>query len=636
METHEKVFAGLMFAAMMVTAGLLTYVWTVAEPAPPGQGGGLLSAFSDRSEVVDFLESSERTDYPYYNEVPKSSMGTGEQDSSSDSYSRTNVQVAGVDEMDTVKTDGKYIYIASWDAISILNAYPPTALGNVSVINEKSILGNDETNRTLSFSGLFILPQKLVAVCSWHEYSYVIGPIIYNDSDKVEFSPPAYYFTPRSYVLVFDISEPAQPKLDFSIGVSGYVQSARMIEDKVYLIAQHYDWMIQDETVLPMVWTLDDSAELQADDIYYDPEMRDASSFLNVLAVDVSSQEHECLSVIAGYSSTIYMSKQAIFLTVQKWVGDIIMVDGSEKVEDSDTTTTTIFKVAFDGLSMKAVARGDVDGWLLNQFAMDEKEPYLRLATTNELVHPAEGTSISNSVFVLDSDLNIVGSLTGIAPTEWIYSARFIDDTLYLVTFRQMDPLFVISLKDPTNPKIVGELEMPGFSSYLHPVDATHVLGIGSENNSIKVSLYDVSDPTAPIEQSKYVLDGFTYSWSEALYDHKAVLFDLEKNLLVIPIYGYGEYWTEDDVWSWSYISGALVLEVSLEQGISYRGIIDHQVEDNYNYSHYYGIVSRSLYIDDYLYTISDTSIKASMLSDLSEISFLIYRTYDYVYRYGI
>ena len=285
---------------------------------------------------------------------------------------------------------------------------------------------------------------------------------------------------------------------------------------------------------------------------------------------------------------------------------------------------------------MKAVARGDVDGWLLNQFAMDEKEPYLRLATTNELVHPAEGTSISNSVFVLDSDLNIVGSLTGIAPTEWIYSARFIDDTLYLVTFRQMDPLFVISLKDPTNPKIVGELEMPGFSSYLHPVDATHVLGIGSENNSIKVSLYDVSDPTAPIEQSKYVLDGFTYSWSEALYDHKAVLFDLEKKLLVIPIYGYGEYWTEDDVWSWSYISGALVLEVSLEQGISYRGMIDHQVEDNYNYSHYYGIVSRSLYIDDYLYTISDTSIKASMLSDLSEISFLIYRTYDYVYRYGI
>ena len=259
---------------------------------------------------------------------------------------------------------------------------------------------------------------------------------------------------------------------------------------------------------------------------------------------------------------------------------------------------------------------------------MDEKEPFLRVATTNMFFQPAEGTTMSNSVFVLDSNLNVVGSLTDIAPTERIYSARFVDDTLYLVTFRQIDPLFAIDLKDPTNPKIVGELEMPGFSSYLHPVDATHVLGIGTEDGMVKVSLYDVSDPTKPVEQSKFMLGDYDYSWSDAQYDHKAVLFDLEKQLLVIPISAYrsyGDYYTAD-----GYITGALVLKVSVYDGISLRGIIEHKNATQYSS----GYVSRSLYIGDFLYTISSTMVKASTLSDLSEVGSLIYRDYYYGYYY--
>jgi len=240
---------------------------------------------------------------------------------------------------------------------------------------------------------------------------------------------------------------------------------------------------------------------------------------------------------------------------------------------------------------------------------------------------------MSNSVFVLDSSLNVVGSLTGIAPTERIYSARFIDDMLYLVTFRQMDPLFVVDLKAPTNPKIVGQLEMPGFSNYLHPVDATHVLGIGSENNNVKVSLYNVSDPTNPVEQSKFILDGYSSSWSDAQYEHKAVLFNLEKELLVIPISAYGEYvYVSNDskLWMSEYVLGALILRISSEDGISFRGIVEHQSTSQYSYEY----VSRSLYIGDYLYTVSYTVVKASMLSDLSEISSLVYKTDEYQYYY--
>jgi uncharacterized secreted protein with C-terminal beta-propeller domain len=323
------------------------------------------------------------------------------------------------------------------------------------------------------------------------------------------------------------------------------------------------------------------------------------------------------------------MSKQAIFLTIQKWSGELTWMNGESSVEDEDAITTTIFKIAFDGLSLKAVARGDVKGWLLNQFSMDENEPYLRLATTNMWFQPADGTDMSNSVFVLDSDLNVVGSLTDIAPTERIYSARFVGDMLYLVTFRQIDPLFVIDLEDPTDPKIVGELEMPGFSSYLHPVDATHVLGIGSESNNIKVSLYDVTDPTAPVEQSKYILDGYVYSSSDAQYDHRAVLFDLDKNLLVIPLSATSRT-TGDIGWVSSYVAGALVLDVSVEKGVSFRGIIEHKSDTQYSYEY----VFRSLYIGDYLYTISYTIVKASALSDLSEISSLVYRTYEYQHYY--
>jgi len=627
MESYEKVATGLILAAMMATAGLLTYVWANPEPATFDNSGGLLSTFSNRGQVFDFLRSSEQSGWSHYDSGSRLSMGFNEQLSSSPSYSRTNVQVAGVDEMDTVKTDGKYIYIASWDAVSILNAYPPTALENVSKINESYILGNDDPGVTLSFSGVFVLPQKLIVVCSWYQYE----PTIKYDSPTVaRLEVPTDNYGPRSYLLVFDMSDPSQPVLDYSVGVSGYVQTARMIEDRVYLIAQQYQWTIQYETVLPRLWVGDNSVELRVDSIYYDPGMRDASSFLNLLALDVSTEEHECISVVAGYASTIYMSKQAIFLTIQKWAGEITLMNGNGVVEDRNTITTTIFKVAFDGLSMKAAARGDVKGWLLNQFSLDEKEPFLRIATTNNWWSTPD-TVMANSVFILDSNLDVVGSLTDIAPTERIYSARFVGDTLYLVTFRQIDPLFVVDLRDPTNPRIVGELEMPGFSSYLHPVDATHVLGIGSESNNIKVSLYDVTDPTAPVEQSKYVLDGYVYSSSDAQYDHRAVLFDLDKNLLVIPLSATSRT-TGDIGWVSSYVAGALVLDVSVEKGVSFRGIIEHKSDTQYSYEY----VFRSLYIGDYLYTTSYTIVKASALSDLSEISSLVYRTYEYQYYYAL
>ncbi|OGS44324.1 MAG: hypothetical protein A3K76_02370 [Euryarchaeota archaeon RBG_13_57_23] len=391
-----------------------------------------------------------------------------------------------------------------------------------------------------------------------------------------------------------------------------------MIGNSVYLTTQAQVWTYDDIT-LPSVWEDEVTSQVKATDIRYDPDTSQASSFLNVLAVDVDSGEHELLSVVAGWASIVYMSNDALYFTVQKYQGSIEWIDGTASPTNSYTALTTIYRIHVDALALSVEANGDVKGWLLNQFSMDEHGTNLRVATTTSWAEP------ENAVYILDEDLTVVGKLEGLAPTERIYSSRFIGDTLYLVTFRQVDPLFVIDLTDPLNPSVKGELKIPGFSSYLHPVDEDHVLGIGMENNCLKISLFNVSDPTNPVEQSQYIAVERWYS--EALYDHRAVLFDLEKELLVIPAYTYSYGYD-----GYNYVSGALVFKVSLSEGISLRGVVTHESDQSY-----WGQgVTRSMYIGEYLYTVSYRSIQVNQLDDLSYVNRLIYNDYQNQYWYAL
>jgi len=229
-----------------------------------------------------------------------------------------------------------------------------------------------------------------------------------------------------------------------------------------------------------------------------------------------------------------------------------------------------------------------------------------------------------NNVYVLNMDLEIVGSLEGLAPGEEIYATRFLGDKCYLVTFRQIDPFFVIDLSNPNNPTVLGELKIPGFSTYLHPYDETHVIGIGRNGSKIKVALYDVSDVSNPIELSKYEIDNNDGNWwrtqSAALDEHKAFLFDREKNLLVIPA-GSGNK------------QSAYVFDITIEDGVKLKGKISHsspiedtteEDEDSYWYGYDYDYsIHRALYIGEVLYTISNNMIKMNNLDDLNEINSL-------------
>jgi uncharacterized secreted protein with C-terminal beta-propeller domain len=550
--------------------------------------------------LTDFFRAgSEYSDYPYSG--PDATAGDKLALNERGDFSNTNVQVAGVDESDTVKTDGEFIYTASAGTVTVVRASPPGEMEVVAQLNIANL--SDERNVSVYVTGLFLKGDVLAVIFT--EYSYMT---------RLDLTASAYAHESRTMLMVLDVADPQSATVRFSVGVSGHGVAERMLESYVYVIAQSYARVSANgEVEIPTIWAEGDTSLIAAQDIYYDPETRDANSFINILSVDLETSESRAESIVAGYASTVYMSHGAFYLTFQKWTSSGFIL-GSARTASFDSASTSIYKMRVDGLSLELMARGDVEGFLLNQFSMDESNGFLRVATTTEW------SNMSNSVYVLDSTLNTVGDLLSVAPGERIYSARFVDDRLYLVTFRQVDPLFVIDLSIPSDPRILGELTMPGFSSYLQPVDENHVLGIGSENSAVKVSMYDVLNPAKPIENSKFVVP--TYSYSDAQNEHKAVLFDLQKNLLVIPVSTYS--W--DSNGQQVYPSGAYVFEVSIERGITLKGVVQHETEyrSPSDYGYYDGIY-RSLYIGDYLYTFSPGVVKASSLADLSTAGYVTY-----------
>jgi inhibitor of cysteine peptidase len=306
---------------------------------------------------------------------------------------------------------------------------------------------------------------------------------------------------------------------------------------------------------------------------------------------------------------------------------------GEENVakKEINQTTTAIHKIAIDNGAITYVARGDMPGVLDSQFSMDEYNDNLRVATTSS-VYTTRGSYEYNNVFVLDTGMNMIGSLTHIAEQEKIYSTRFIGDRLYMVTFKRIDPFFVIDLTTPTNPKILGRLKIPGYSDYLHPYDATHIIGIGKETGTndwggvstkgLKLALFDVSDVANPKQIDKVEI-GDAGSDSAALSDHKAFLFDKAKNLLVIPARVVHQDamqqgttgGSQPQVWYGAYVFG-----VNPESGFVLRGTVEHGAGSSgyYSYGSSKSEVKRSLYIGDTLYTLSSAKILANPLDNIN------------------
>jgi len=525
-------------------------------------------------------------------------------------YSATNIQVAGVDEADIVKTDGEYIYLVSGQKIIIVKAYPPEQAQVLSEIKLEGIA-----------IGIFINGDRLVVFEEETPYYDVRLGL------TREFYMPsiAYYTSPKTYIKVYDVSDRENPRLQREISADGQYVSSRMIGDYAYVVINEPVYGEDDEPSLPRIYSGGNEKEIPATDIYCCNVSDYYYMYTTIMAINTQNDDQKATyaTMLLGASSNLYVSLDNIYLTLPVWGGYM-----------GDFQKTSVHRIHIAGNNMTYVAGGEVPGMVLNQFSMDEYDGYFRVATTTR-----EGTS-RNNIYILDMALNITGSLEGLAPGETIYSARFMGERGYLVTFKQVDPLFVIDLKDPYGPEVLGYLKVTGYSDYLHPYDENHIIGIGKETTDagefawyqgVKISLFDVTDVSNPREISKVEI-GDRGTDSPVLWDHKAFLFDKSRNLLVMPILvaevDQSEY--PQGVPSWAYgepvWQGAYVFDISVDGGLQLKDRITHiespaDLEQDYYWSYSPLSVERSLYIGDVLYTISDAKIKMNNLENLDYIN---------------
>lgn len=586
-----------------------------------------MKTFNSYDELKNFLITNAPSGSTYYGGSPLDSQffgatrealdggapipaPIGDSGDYTNSYSTTNIQVKGVDEADIVKTDGEYVYIAT------NHNYYSESQNNVYIVksnpDDSGVVAKIELGNNTYVAGLFLSQDgnKLVIIGSQYQlYAYEAEL----RSEEIMIYP--YYSSVDTFLSIYDISEKDIPVLDRNLTLSGSYFNSRMIGNYVYAVVSQPTYFINDNVVLPQVYENAQAAEIEATRIYYADAVDDTyftfTTFIGLNIMD-NSQEPTNMTIMMGGTSNMYVSLGNIYVTYPTW---------SEQGQ-----YTSIYRVHVSGSELAFEAKGSVEGNVLNQYSMDEYNGYFRLATTSQK------DEMQNSVYVLDMNLNITGKLDNLAKEERIYSARFMGDKCYLVTFRQIDPFFVLDMSNPAEPKVAGELKIPGYSSYLHPYNDNYVIGLGKEDNKVKLSLFDVSNVNAPTEVAKYIVEG-DYTDSEALQEPKAFLFDKQKDLLVIPIsktqYGVispdgvtdsegKESYMESGFWQGAYVFKVSTSSFTLRGGITHQNTTSSQYYYGYDYNLW---VHRALYIDNVIYTVSNTKVLLNNLENLTPIA---------------
>jgi uncharacterized secreted protein with C-terminal beta-propeller domain len=519
-------------------------------------------------------------------------------------YSLTNVQVKGIDEPDYVKTDGRYIYMVSNDfgSVYILDSYPYNEMELVSIIDVPNV----------TVSGLYISGDKLVILADRPRYY-----IVFESSVRSEVAKPAppvtQYMEPIIPVYIYDVSNHSQPSLIYNVSFPGWMIGSRLTESVLYLVVAEPVFNGNESGRLPVYYINGEKFIVDASEIYFDPDMMDYDFIYTVLfAIDLGGLTYNYTVMLTGSTSVLYMSYENIYLTQFMWqtgLSKLGKTQGGEK--------TKIYKFAIDGVNMVPIAVGIVDGRVQSQLQLDEYKGYLRVSTYQWMFDGEGGDQPHTNIYVLDSELNIVGSIIGISPSERLYATRFMGDYAYLVTFRVIDPFFVIDLSDPENPVILGELKIPGFSSMLQPLWDSLVIGIGYDVNEttrrmyLKLSLFDVSDPSNPREVDKIVFDDERWDWSEAAYNHRAILIVQKYGFVGIPLQGYRAPFMEKGM-KMKY--GFLMVNVTID-GFGSSDILI--MEDEFEVSYQFPSYLRGLYIEDTLYFIIPWKINLYQLPTL-------------------
>jgi uncharacterized secreted protein with C-terminal beta-propeller domain len=491
------------------------------------------------------------------------SAGANARSESSD-YSETNVRQEGVDEADIVKTDGRYLY---------------TLTGNnnkITIVDTQSGLervGEIRTEEEKYICEFYVRDQKVVVVLG-NNYTYY-------SEETDSFCYDRYGSTT---VRTYDVQDKAQPEQVGEVTQSGSYTSSRIADGYLYLFSQYFLYSDIDENVPATYIPVVEARTLPEDDIYL-PEENMANMYEVVTAIDLSKPDEvtDSKAIFAKYGD-LYVSNDNIYWYESTWGMD---------------ETTSIRKISYKDGMLEAVAKGSIPGYIQDSFCIDEYDGYLRIVTTN---------GDTNGVYVLNGNMELVGSVEGLAEGERIYSARFLGDTGYFVTFRETDPLFSVDLSDPMNPQIVGELKIPGFSEYLHFYGEDKLLGIGRSideetgvDEGVKISIFDISDRTNVKENNVYVMKN-VYD-TDVFYDYKAVVISAEKNLI-----GFSGYTEGGEIY--------YVFSYDEENGFAC------EMEEEVNGTGYLG--TRGIYIGDVLYIVKGNIIEAYDLNSYNKVDDII------------
>lgn len=537
------------------------------------------------------------------------------EDSSNKDYSDTNIQVEGVMEADIIKTDGDYIYVISNNLVYITKV-DKEKMNLLSSVNPKELTSS---KLDINLTEMYITKNRLIVI--GYEYED------YNDGIK-KGGEEIYYdmYMPMNQattVSIFDTTNKEDIKLVSHLKQDGYYNSSRMVDDQLYLLSNHdtYNNAKEDDpaTFIPSTTTNNRESLLALEDIYIsDLNYSQSKQFLLVSSISSQTGKFTSTKSILGYSSTIYSTKDTIYSF------SYATIDKAKQIYSA----TKIVKLGLNNGDITLLGDTTVEGDLLNQFSADEYNGFLRIVTTTNTYssiiysNDADSSSVSsdsnqyNNLFILDKDLKTVGSITKIAKDERIYSARFMKDIAYMVTFKQVDPLFAIDLKNPSNPVILSELKIPGFSNYMQPFGDGLLFGIGQNadpetgfTDYVKLSMFNITDNKNVTEENIKILNGVYYS--EAQYNHKAILLDAKKNIIAFS--DYENYF----IFSYDKVNGFnLIKKIELSSS---------SIIDDFYFIDYRRFI-RGLFIDDHFYISSDKGITAYNMTNYDELSSITFK----------
>jgi inhibitor of cysteine peptidase len=531
----------------------------------------------------------------------------------------------------------------------------PTAGTDTSDPAATDVTSSDGSTGTgTASSGEGVTPASGVDVAS----KELVAPRIWNP-----------YYTQKQYTTtrIYDLADKTAPKLVRQFTQTGYYVSSRKIDSAVYVVTNEYKYQVYAEDAEPKPADVFPATQDSTDPVSPDnwdtlpPETitilpsGDVSNQTVLSAIDIANDDSKPdLLAVLGSSGMVYSSTNYLYVAAYNY-----QWDGKEGTNPVYSTDLFRFKLA--GAQISEAGKGNVPGTVLNQYSMDEYNGYFRIATTTyEWVQTKDSSTNANknNVFVLDASMKVVGKITGLAEGESIKSVRFMGDQAYVVTFRDVDPLFVIDMADPTAPKVLGQLKIPGYSTYLHPYDAGKLIGFGYDvktengnayNMGLKVSLFDISDFSNPVELSTILLGG-RGSYADILYNPKTLLFSREKNLIAFPATLFKSITDNPLEYGQPVFQGMLILEVDENNQLKLRGSVTHfdklsnpdgkpvTLTDEEAQAFYsYDVIYRGAWIGNNLYTFSARQIRAfdlNSLAPLGEVELPGYKdNQNYYYR---